>query len=117
MVAGVLCQPAAPQWRIALAADTNEFLTRIYTNAANKTLPYRLLLPKVTTRADLPAILYLHGRRRGATTTPSRSTGVRGFFSNQRCARNTVFLIVPQCPRGSGLDRIGLERTFRPPGK
>ena len=42
--------------------DTNEFLTRIHTNAAGRTLPYRLLLPKHYDPAQTyPVILYLHG--------------------------------------------------------
>ena len=42
----------------AVAGDTNEFLARIYTNAANKTLPYRLLVPKgYDARQTYPAIL------------------------------------------------------------
>src|SRR5260221_337028 len=46
----------------AQAADTNEFLARIYTNAAHKTLPYRLLLPKgYDPKQAYPVVLYLHG--------------------------------------------------------
>src|SRR5437867_10640371 len=46
----------------ARAADTNEFMARIYTNGAGKTLLYRLLLPKdYDASRPYPLIVYLHG--------------------------------------------------------
>jgi predicted peptidase len=88
----------------AVANDTNEFLARTYTNAANKTLSYRLLLPKgYDAKQSYPAILYLHGAAaRGSDNAEPLNWGPELFLEPSLRERHGFFLIVPQCPRGGG---------------
>src|ERR1043166_5186478 len=55
----------------AAGATPEEFLPRIYTNSAGKTLNYRLLLPvNYDPQKSYPVILYLHGAAaRGSDNT------------------------------------------------
>jgi predicted peptidase len=86
------------------AAGTNEFMARIYTNAAGKTLPYRLLLPKQYDPAQrYPIILYLHGAAaRGQDNTEPLHWGPELFLDEAVRQKHPFFLLVPQCPRESG---------------
>ena len=103
----------------AVAADTNEFLARIYTNAANKTLRYCLLLPKgYDAKQTYPAILYLHGAAaRGNDNAEPLNWGPRLFLEPALRERHGFFLIVPQCPRGSGWIESAWNDPFLAPGK
>lgn len=87
-----------------LAADTNEFLARIHTNAAGRTLPYRLLLPKHYDPAQTyPVILYLHGAAgRGDDNAKPLDWGPLLFLDPAVRDNYEFFLVVPQCPRGEG---------------
>jgi predicted peptidase len=93
--------PAIPR---AAPAATNEFLARVYTNAAGKTLPYRLLLPKrYDPKQRYPLILYLHGAAaRGHDNTEPLRWGPELFLNDSLRDKHAFFLLVPQCPRGSG---------------
>ncbi|SRR6266540_2193273 len=86
------------------ATDTNDFLARIHTNAAGRTLPYRLLLPKHYDPAKTYAvILYLHGAAgRGDDNAKPLDWGPRLFLDPAVQDNYDFFLIVPQCPRGEG---------------
>jgi predicted peptidase len=85
-------------------ADTNGFLARIHTNAAGRTLPYRLLLPKHYDPAQTyPVILYLHGAAgRGDDNAKPLDWGPRLFLEPAVQDNYEFFLVVPQCPRGEG---------------
>lgn len=80
------------------------FLTRIYTNAAGQSLPYRLLPPKETQpQQSYPAILYLHGAAaRGKDNIEPLNWGPRLFLENSLREKHAFYLVVPQCPRESG---------------
>src|SRR5262245_19889853 len=80
------------------AADTNEFLARIYTNAAGRTLPYRLLVPKnFSPTQSYPVILYLHGAAaRGNDNEKTLDWGPRLFLDSSLRAKHDFFLVVPQ---------------------
>src|SRR6266511_1676042 len=86
------------------ATDTNEFLARIHTNAAGRTLPYRLLLPKHYDPAQTyPVILYLHGAAgRGDDNAKPLDWGPRLFLDPAVRDNYEFFLVAPQCPRGEG---------------
>ena len=84
--------------------DTNEFLTRIHTNAAGRTLPYRLLLPKHYDPAQTyPVILYLHGAAgRGEDNAKQLDWGPLLFLDPAVRDKYEFFLVAPQCPRSAG---------------
>ena len=96
------------QAREALGAEnipsTKAFLARIYTNAAGQTLPYRLLLPAQYNPAkSYPVILYLHGAAaRGTNNLEPLNWGPMLFLNENLREKHDFFLVVPQCPRGSG---------------
>src|SRR5580765_4394706 len=85
-------------------AQTNDFLARVYTNAATKTLPYRLLLPKDYDAAQsYPIILYLHGAAgRGDDNAEPLNWGPMLFLEPSLRDKHRFFLLVPQCPRNAG---------------
>ena len=90
-----------------VTAKTNaprEFLARVYTNAAKKTLPYRLLLPKDYDPAKrYPVILYLHGAAaRGRDNAEPLNWGPQLWLDESRRGQRDFFLVVPQCPSNSG---------------
>ena len=88
----------------ARAADTNEFLARIYTNDAGKTLPYRLLLPKdYDPKRAYPVIVYLHGAAaRGTDNAKPLDWGPLLFLEPSLREKHRFFLLVPQCPASGG---------------
>src|SRR5947208_9387564 len=85
---------ALPQ---AKADTSNEFLSRIYTNAAKKTLLYRLLLPRnYDPRQSYPVILYLHGAAaRGSDNTEPLNWGPQLFLQASLRENQGFFLVVP----------------------
>jgi len=99
----------------AAATGTNEFLARIYTNEARKTLPYRVLLPKdYDSKQTYPAILYLHGAAaRGQDNAEPLNWGPLLFLEPSLRERHRFFLIVPQCPSHGSWQGISL---FAPAG-
>lgn len=88
----------------ASTGDTNEFLARIHTNAAGKTLLYRLLLPKHYDPAQTyPVILYLHGAAgRGDDNAKQLDWGPLLFLDPAVRDKYDFFLVAPQCPRSAG---------------
>src|SRR5438552_3107290 len=82
------------------AAGTNDFLARIYTNAAKKMLPYRLLLPNdYDSKKSYPIILYLHGAAaRGEDNAEPLQWGPLLFLEPSLREKQRFFLLVPQCP-------------------
>jgi predicted peptidase len=93
-----------------VASDTNEFLTRIYTNAARQTLPYRLLKPKhFEAGKTYPIILYLHGAAaRGEDNLKPLEWGPLLFLEPPLRDKHDFFLVVPQCPRDKGWVELAL---------
>jgi len=100
----LFCATFAAGCRDALGGDTNLFLARIHTTAAGRTLPYRLLLPKNYEPArSYPVILYLHGGAgRGTDNLKPLEWGPMLFLEPGVRDKHDFFLVVPQCPRGSG---------------
>src|SRR6266404_6797736 len=86
------------------ASGTNEFLARVYTNTAKKTLLYRLLLPKdYDARQSYPIILYLHGAAgRGHDNAEPLNWGPMLFLEPSLRDKHRFFLLVPQCPANMG---------------
>ena len=84
----------------ARAADTNDFLARVYTNRSGATLPYRLLLPKdYDAKQAYPVILYLHGAAaRGRDNAEPLNWGPQLFLDPGLRDKHRFFLVVPQCP-------------------
>ena len=102
----------------ARSSDTNEFLARIYTNAAKKTLAYRLLLPKnYNPTQAYPVIVFLHGAAaRGNDNAEPLNWGPRLFLESSLREKHPFFLLVPQCPgNGSWLESSwgGLKALYR----
>src|SRR5262245_42355216 len=81
----------------AAATDTNEFLPRIYTNAARQTLPYRLLKPKrLEAGKAYPIILYLHGAAaRGDDNLKPLEWGPLLFLEPPLRDKHDFFLVAP----------------------
>ena len=100
----LLIAALAPGGASVLASDTNEFLARIHTNAAGRTLPYRLLLPKHYDPARVyPVILYFHGAAgRGDDNSKQLDWGPRLFLDPAVRDKYDFFLVAPQCPRSGG---------------
>lgn len=94
----------------AAATDTNEFLPRIYTNAAGRTLPYRLLKPKHFQAGQAyPIILYLHGAAaRGDDNLKPLEWGPLLFLEPPLRDKHDFFLVAPQCPRDKGWVELSL---------
>jgi predicted peptidase len=86
------------------AANAEDFIPCIYTNAAGRTLPYRLLLPlHYDPQQSYPVILYLHGAAaRGDDNLEPLNWGPRLFLDKHVREKHGFFLVVPQCPRDSG---------------
>jgi predicted peptidase len=88
----------------AAATDSREFVACVYTNAAHRTLPYRLLLPSQYDPAkSYPVILYLHGAAaRGNDNLEPLNWGPRLFLEKPLREKHGFFLVIPQCPRDAG---------------
>jgi predicted peptidase len=88
----------------ASATNTTEFVARVFTNSAGKTLPYRLLIPKgYDSKQGYPVILYLHGAAgRGQDNLEPLNWGPLLFLEPSLREKHRFFLVVPQCPRTSG---------------
>jgi predicted peptidase len=101
LLAGLALSSLLPVQGWADAPGTNEFLTRIYTNAAKQTLPYRLLTPRnYDPKKSYPVILYLHGAAaRGKDNAAPLNWGPRFFLDATLRGKHDFFLVVPQCPR------------------
>jgi len=86
------------------AADTNDFLARVYTNSAKQVLSYRLLPPKdYDAQKSYPVILYLHGAAaRGHDNAEPLNWGPMLFLDPALREKHRFFLLVPQCPSGAG---------------
>ena len=96
------------------ATDTNAFLARIHTNAAGRTLQYRLLLPKhYDPTHSYPVILYLHGGAgRGDDNARQLDWGPLLFLDPVVRDHHEFFLVAPQCPRSEGWE----ELAYNEPG-
>ena len=94
---------ANPSKPAAGAATNEDFAARIYTNAAHKTLPYRLLMPKnYDAKQKYPVVLFLHGAAaRGDDNEKQLDWGARFFLEPLARDKYPCFLVVPQCPRSS----------------
>src|SRR5437763_3012157 len=91
----------------ARPAETTNFLARVYTNAARKTLPYRLLLPKdYDAKQAYPVVVFLHGAAaRGNDNAEPLNWGPRLFLEPALREKHRFFLLVPQCSKtGSWLE-------------
>jgi len=103
----------------AAATDTNEFLPFVYTNAARRTLPYRLLLPMGYDAARAyPIILYLHGAAgRGDDNLKPLEWGPTLFLEGDLRRKHGFFLVVPQCSPSTGWqevdfnDKLGMKES------
>jgi predicted peptidase len=104
LLAGLLLGLLLSAHARAATAGTNEFLARIYTNAAKRTLPYRLLAPRnYDPKKSYPMILYLHGAAaRGTDNAAPLNWGPLFFLDDTLRARHDFFLVVPQCARAEG---------------
>lgn len=100
------------------AADA-EFLQFQQTNAAGRTLPYRLLLPANYDPARAyPVLLYLHGAAaRGDDNLKPLDWGPRLFLEGGLRQKHGFFLVVPQCSPSSGWqvvdfnDKLGMKES------
>lgn len=94
---------------------TDAFLTRVYTNASKKKLPYRLLTPLHYDPAkSYPIILYLHGAAaRGDDNAEPLNWGPKLFLDQGIREKHDFFLLVPQCPRAEGWTQSTLLGSVR----
>lgn len=91
-------------------SHAEEFATRIFTNAAGRTLPYCLLIPKnYDAKQKYPVVLFLHGASgRGTDNAEPLNWGPKFFLETNVHEIFPCFLIVPQCPKTHGwLEREG----------
>ena len=104
LLAGLLLGCVLPAQVRAEVGGTNEFFARVYTNAAKKTLSYRLLLPRnYDPKKSYPVILYLHGAAaRGTDNAAPLNWGPLFFLEETLRAKHDFFLVVPQCGRAEG---------------
>jgi predicted peptidase len=95
----------------AFAASDDEFLSRIYTNSAGRTLPYRLLPPRnYDASRACPVILYLHGAAgRGNDNAKPLDWGPRLFLEGELRKKHEFVLVVPQCSLSSGWQDVDLN--------
>ncbi len=91
--------------------DPNEFLGRVYTNAAGGALPYRLLPPRNYDPARAhPVILYLHGAAgRGNDNAKPLEWGPKLFLEGDLRRKHEFFLVVPQCSPSGGWQEVSLD--------
>jgi predicted peptidase len=85
----------------AQESATNEsYATRIYTNAAGKTLPYRLLVPKDYQAAQkYPLVIFFHGAgERGTDNQRHMVHGTKLYLTPENRAQFPCFVFAPQCP-------------------
>ena len=82
----------------------NDFIARVYTNAQNLKLPYRLFVPtNYTAEAKYPLVLYLHSALEFGSDNKSQITAEPGclvFVAETN--REACIMLAPQCPSGSG---------------
>lgn len=76
------------------------FEARIFTDAAGKTLPYRLLQPKnYDHKRQYPLVLFLHGSgERGTDNAAQLSNGATQFATDKLMDKYPCFVVAPQCP-------------------
>jgi poly(3-hydroxybutyrate) depolymerase len=86
----------------AMGATVNDFTARVFTNAQNVRLPYRLFVPSnYVASARYPLVTFLHGSGERGTDNRLQVNGQAGFLdfislTNQQ--RHPMFLLAPQCP-------------------
>jgi poly(3-hydroxybutyrate) depolymerase len=88
------------------AVTVNDFVARVYTNAANQKLPYRLFIP-TNYSADLkyPLVYYLHSALEFGADNKTHLTAEPGamvFAAETNQTRYPCFMLAPQCPSGTG---------------
>ncbi len=76
---------------------------KTYTDAAGKTLSYRLLKPDdYDPKQSYPLVVFLHGAgERGTDNTAQLVHGVKEFAKAETRKQYPCFLIAPQCPNGA----------------
>ncbi|MCI0461731.1 MAG: prolyl oligopeptidase family serine peptidase [Gemmataceae bacterium] len=82
---------------------TSPLTRRVYKDAQDKTLPYRLLAPEqIEPGQTYPLVLFLHGGgERGDDNERQLAHGVPEFASAANRQKYPCFLAAPQCPAGS----------------
>ena len=82
------------------SAAAGDYAARIYTNAAGRILPYRLLIPKDYQKTHkYPLVILFHGAgERGSDNQAQLVHGARVFADADTQARFPCFVLVPQCP-------------------
>jgi gluconolactonase len=86
----------------ARAATEAAFESRVFTNDAGATLPYRLLVPEnYSPGQKYPLVLFLHGAgERGSNNTAQLVHGTKLYLEPANRAQFPCFVIAPQCPTG-----------------
>jgi predicted peptidase len=81
----------------------DRYEVRVYKNAQDESLPYRLLKPRHYDPAQAyPLVLFLHGMgERGSDNEAQLINGVSEWLgSDAAMAQYPCFVVVPQCPEG-----------------
>ena len=119
-VQGLLCASLL-LWSAAAirAAETGDYAPRVFTNAAGKTLPYRLLTPANYDAAKkYPLVLFFHGAgERGTDNKAQLLHGASLFTKPESRAQFPCFVLAPQCPNGQQWVDMpwGTDSGTRPP--
>lgn len=93
----------------AAEVDPAAFHKRVYQDAAGKTLPYRLFVPKDYDPArKYPLVLFLHGAGERGTDTDRLFVhkSCFGWATPESQAKNPCFVVAPQCPENDQWTRV-----------
>jgi predicted peptidase len=88
-------------WALSASARADDFAAFVYTDAAGKTLPYRLLKPEnYDANVRYAIVIFLHGAgERGDDNQAQLKNGVGVFAKPANRKAFPCFVFAPQCPQ------------------
>ena len=83
--------------------DNQEYAKYVYTDSiTNKSLPYRMLSPKIKAGETYPLVFFLHGSgERGDDNEKQLIHGASTFSNPYNCDKYPAFVVFPQCKEKS----------------
>lgn len=86
----------------AMADERDRFEARVFKDADNKALNYRLLKPKAYEAGKkYPMVIFLHGAgERGNDNAKQLVHGMKDYASDALMEKYPCFVMAPQCPEG-----------------
>jgi predicted peptidase len=106
--------------RLSLSAQDTPFGAHIFTNPRRESLPYRLFTPsRYDKQKQYPLVLWLHGGAGRGTDnlkqiSGGNTIGSHVWISAANQAKQSCFVVAPQCPEGDMWTSIDSVKPLRP---